>query len=132
MRLGSPSNLIYFISVFVDDLASAIVQADAQMSTHHGKIFEIGGPNVYTYKQLMQLTLDQAGKQRLLLPLPWIVGEIQGLVLQQLPPNLFSLTRDQVWLLKQDNIVTPGALTLQDLGVIHPSSAESQLGYLKK
>ncbi|KAG9287003.1 hypothetical protein G9A89_022967 [Geosiphon pyriformis] len=116
-----------FQPVYVWDLASAIFKVSTD-SRFQGKIIEIGGPIIYTYREIMQLTLDQAGMRRLILSLPWAVGLIQGFFLEKLPLNLFTITRDQVNLLRNDNIVgqDKGALTLADLG-IKPKQAEKIL-----
>ncbi|KAI8800662.1 putative nucleoside-diphosphate-sugar epimerase [Cladochytrium replicatum] len=120
--------------VYVWDVANAITKA-ASATGLKKRIIEVGGPTVYSYRQLMELTLSQAGLRRPILSLPFFVGEMQGLVLEQLPPNLFTLTRDQVRLLKHDNIVHPSETvgTLADLGITNPTPAESILHtYLRK
>lgn len=74
---------------------------------------------MYTYKEIIQLTLDQSGIRRPIISLPWSIGMIQGLFLEKLPPNLFTITRDQIKLLRKDNIVSndPNILTLKDLKI---------------
>ncbi|CAG8703945.1 1114_t:CDS:2 [Funneliformis caledonium] len=116
-----------FQPVYVWDIANAIVKSSSDPK-FHGKTFELGGPNVYTYREIMQLTLDQAGVRRPIISLPWTMGMIQGFFLEKLPPNLFTLTRDQVKLLRKDNIVSddPNILTFKDLK-IEPTSAEKIL-----
>ncbi|CAG8747032.1 16885_t:CDS:2, partial [Funneliformis mosseae] len=113
-----------FQPVYVWDIANAIVKSSSDPK-FHGKTFELGGPNVYSYREIMQLTLDQAGVRRPIISLPWTMGMIQGFFLEKLPPNLFTLTRDQVKLLRKDNIVSddPNILTFKDLK-IEPTSAE--------
>ena len=73
----------------------------------------------------MQLTLDHAGLRRPIISLPWSIGTIQGFFLEKLPINLFTITRDQVKLLRKDNIVSNDSniLTLKDLG-IEPTPAQ--------
>ena len=73
-----------------------------------GKTFELGGPEIFTFKQLMQFTLDTIGRKRLLLPVPWTAAKILGSVLGLLPKAL--LTADQVELLKADCVVSEEAL----------------------
>jgi NADH dehydrogenase len=103
-----------FQPVYVADVADAIMAAlrrhDAQ-----GKVFELGGPHVYTFRQLMALTLDMIGRDRKLLSLPWGLASLQAAMLELLPGA--PLTRDQVTLLRTDNVVHEGALTLGDLGI---------------
>lgn len=103
-----------FQPVYVVDVAEAANRAlnDAACA---GQTYELGGPTVYTFKQLMQLLLQQIGRRRLLLPIPFEIAELQGAVLERLPVP--PLTRDQVRLLRHDNVVSPEALTLADLGI---------------
>jgi NADH dehydrogenase len=118
-----------FQPVFVGDLAAAIANAVTDPSAA-GKTFEIGGPKVYSYKELMQLTLAQIHKSRLLMPLPWPLAALVG-ALAELPGKLLPiapvLTADQVKLLKADAVPAPGALGLEDLGVANPVSVEAIL-----
>ena len=107
--------------VYAGDVADAIVRALDDAATD-GKTYELGGPHIYTMKQIMEMVLEQTGRRRLLLPLPFFAARIQAALLQILPRPL--LTVDQVRLLETDNIVSQGALTLKDLGVTQPTSAE--------
>ena len=86
-----------------------------------GKTYELGGPRVYSFKEIMELVLAETRRKRFLVPVPWSVAEFQGKILGKLPKPL--LTLDQVELLKRDNVVAPGAATLNDLG-INPTAAE--------
>ncbi|CAG8452946.1 4391_t:CDS:2 [Paraglomus occultum] len=116
-----------FQPIHVWDLAKAITQA-AKDRNLRGKTIEAGGPTVYTYRELISLTLSQAGIKRPIISLPWFVGTVQGFFLEKLPVNLFTITRDQVRLLRKDNIVSSSSdvLTLQDMG-IDPRPAEQIL-----
>jgi NADH dehydrogenase len=107
-----------FQPVFVGDVAEAIVKCLGDVATR-GKTYELGGPNVYSFKELMQIVLTVTDRRRLLVPLPFLVASIQGAVLGLLPGKL--LTLDQVRLLKSDNVVSAGALTLADLGIVPDS-----------
>ncbi|MBV8801217.1 MAG: complex I NDUFA9 subunit family protein, partial [Alphaproteobacteria bacterium] len=84
----------------------------------------LGGPNVYSFKELLQAILAVTNRRRLLLPLPSSLASLAGFFLQYLPGKL--ITPDQVTLLKTDNVVSPDALTLKDLG-IDPDSLEAVL-----
>ncbi|RIA94762.1 hypothetical protein C1645_759200 [Glomus cerebriforme] len=122
-----------FQPVYVWDVANAIVKSSSDPK-FYGKTFELGGPDVYTYREIIQLTLDQAGIKRPIISLPWSVGMIQGFFLEKLPPNLFTITRDQIKLLRKDNIVSNDSniLTLKDLK-IEPTPAHKILFmYLKE
>lgn len=108
-----------FQPVFVGDVARAILAAIARQD---GRTYELGGPTIYTFKELMQLILHETGRKRLLVPLPFAIASLQATVLQLLPNPL--LTMDQVRLLKKDNVVSPTAAGISDLGIT-PTSAEA-------
>ena len=110
-----------FQPVFVGDVAAAIVNALADASTI-GKTYELGGPAVYSYAELMKVVLAQTRRKRLLVPVPFFVGEIQATLLGLMPNPL--LTRDQILSLKTDNVVAEAAMTLADLGV-QPTALEA-------
>jgi uncharacterized protein YbjT (DUF2867 family) len=112
-----------FQPVFVGDVAAAIVKCIADPATR-GKTYELGGPAVYSFKEMLQLILRVAGRKRLLIAIPFWLATIKAFFLQFLPEPL--LTPDQVTFLKTDNVVTPGALTLKDLGLV-PDSMEAVL-----
>jgi NADH dehydrogenase len=109
-----------FQPVFVGDVAAAIVKCAGDPATR-GKTYELGGPNTYSFKELMQFLLSQIGRKRLLVPVPFPLAMFQGAILGMLPKPL--LTMDQVRSLKTD-VVSPGALTLADLGIV-PDSIEA-------
>jgi uncharacterized protein YbjT (DUF2867 family) len=112
-----------FQPVYVGDVAAAVVAALDDPATA-GRIYELGGPHVYSFRDLMEIVLRETRRKRLLVSVPWGIAELQAAVLELLPVPL--LTRDQVRLLRTDNVVAPGALTLQDLG-IQPTSVEAIL-----
>ena len=104
--------------VHVGDVAEACVKILADPSTE-GKIYQLGGPRVYIYKALLQLVLNEAGKRRVLVPVPFFIWDILVAFLAFLPSP--PLTRDQVKLMKGDNVVDGNALTLEDLGIVPAS-----------
>jgi uncharacterized protein YbjT (DUF2867 family) len=108
-----------FQPVFVGDVAQAILEA---LSRQDGRTYELGGPTIYTFKELMQLILRETDRKRLLVPLPFIIATLKAMFLQLLPNPL--LTVDQVQLLKKDNVVSPTAAGLLDLGIT-PTSVEA-------
>jgi uncharacterized protein YbjT (DUF2867 family) len=112
-----------FQPVFVGDVAAAILRA-LEVSSTRGKLFELGGPGVYTFRELMEFILRQTDRRRLLLPIPFPLAATQAFFLQFLPSPL--LTPDQVRLLKVDNVVSGGARNLADLGII-PTSVEAEV-----
>ena len=95
-----------FTPLFVGDLAEAIARLiDAGEAS--GKTFELGGPEVFSFKQLLEFTLETIGRKRLLVPLPWPIAKVMGTVMGLLP--FAPLTADQVELLKTDNVVSEAA-----------------------
>jgi len=117
--------LTKFQPVFVGDVAEAIARA-VEGKTKDGTVYELGGPEVRTFKELMQYVLDVTERSRLLIPLQFALAKAQATFLQLLPKPL--LTPDQVELLKTDNIVSAVAeaegRTLSGLG-IEPVAMES-------
>lgn len=120
-----------FAPVFVGDVAEAVASL-VDKGEASGKTYELGGPEVLSFRQLMQFTLDTIGRKRLLVPLPWGVARLQAAILGLLPKPL--LTLDQVELLKTDNVVSEEARaegrTLAGLGIT-PKGIEGIVpGYL--
>jgi NADH dehydrogenase len=107
-----------FQPVFVGDVAEAIAKA-VDGEARSGTTYELGGPEVRTFKELMSYVLATIERKRLLLPLPFALAKLQASVLQFLPTP--PLTPDQVELLRTDNIVSAQAIaerrTLQGLGI---------------
>jgi uncharacterized protein YbjT (DUF2867 family) len=114
-----------FQPVFAGDVAAAVAAA-VMGHTTPGAIYELGGPEVKTFKELMRYVLSVTGRRRLLVPIPFALAEFQALFLQLMPKPL--LTPDQVELLKSDNVVSDAAIsegrTLPALG-IDPVSIEA-------
>lgn len=108
-----------FQPVFVGDVAQAIL---AGLSRQDGRTYELGGPTIYSFKELMQLILREIGRKRMLVPLPFGIASLKAMFLQILPNPL--LTMDQVRLLKRDNVVSVTAPGLSDLGIV-PTSVEA-------
>jgi uncharacterized protein YbjT (DUF2867 family) len=111
-----------FQPVYVGDVADAMVRALDDAATA-GKVYELGGPRIYSFKELMALVLRETGRKRLLLPLPLGLAEIEAALLSLLPLPTPLLTRDQVRLLRRDNVVSPDALGLAELAIV-PTAAE--------
>lgn len=110
-----------FQPVWVGDVAEAVFRVLEDGGTA-GKTFELGGPQVVTFRELMQIILKEIARERVLLPLPLGLAEIEAWFLEKLPVP--PLTRDQVKLLGMDNVVAPAAMTLRDLG-IEPMAMEA-------
>jgi uncharacterized protein YbjT (DUF2867 family) len=105
--------------VYVGDVADAVADA-VDGKTKAGATYELGGPEVLTMREIMQLILKITDRDRALLPLPFGLAKFQALLLQ-FAPGMLKLTPDQVELLKTDNVVSDAAkaagLTLQGLGI---------------
>lgn len=109
-----------FQPVHVADVAEAIVRAIGNPAAQ-GRTFEAVGPRVYTFRELMEYLLVTIDRHRGLIPVPWPLAEIQGTIMGLLPIKL--LTRDQVELLKTDNVGT-GAPGLEAFGIV-PAAMEA-------
>ncbi len=110
-----------FQPVFVGNVAAAIVTA-LDSPAARGRTYELGGPGIYSFRELMEIILEQTGRRRALIPLPFGLASFNAALLQLLPNPL--LTTDQVRLLKKDNVASAGAPGLADLGIT-PTSVEA-------
>lgn len=110
-----------FQPVFVGDVAEAIVRAlDNPKSA--GKTYEIGGPRVYSMREIFEIVLRETGRDRMLVPVPVSLAKFEAAFLGLLPKPL--LTVDQVKLLESDNICGLGVPGLADFG-IQPTPLEA-------
>jgi NADH dehydrogenase len=121
-----------FQPVYVSDIAEAVVRTLSSPEAR-GQTYELGGPSVYTFKDLLQYILRETGRRRLLVPLPFALASLKAFFLQMpsfLLPVPPLLTMDQVTLLRTDNVVREGAKNIADLG-FKPTTMESIVpGYL--
>ncbi len=112
--------------VYVGDVATAVADA-VDGKTRPGATYELGGPEVLTMREVIELILATIERRRMLASLPFGLAKLQALVLQFAPGPL-KLTPDQVALLRYDNVVSETAkaagLTLQGLGIV-PDSLEA-------
>ncbi|MES2835684.1 MAG: complex I NDUFA9 subunit family protein [Pseudomonadota bacterium] len=114
-----------FQPVYVSDAAEAIARATVRDDTA-GRTFELGGPAVMTFEDVLKLVLRETNRRRMLLPLPFFVARIIG-ALAQIPAVVgFKpvLTEDQVVLLQSDNVVGADAEGLAALD-IQPTGVEA-------
>jgi NADH dehydrogenase len=120
-----------FQPVFVGDVGAAVAAAAAG-EAEPGATYELGGPEVETFRGLIEMMLGEIRRRRLVIELPKRIAMLQGAVLEKLawigvaPP----ITRDQVLLLGADNVVAEGAKTLEDLGVTPTAMGSVLPGYL--
>ena len=110
-----------FQPVYVGDVAEAAVRAIDNREAQ-GRTYELAGPKAYSFAELMRLMLNETGRKRMLVPLPFPIASLIGAVLQCLPNP--QLTADQVRLLKRDNVPTAGSAGLADLGIT-PTAVET-------
>jgi len=108
-----------FQPVFAGDVAAAVARA-VDGAVKAGVSYECGGPQVRTFKELMEFILATVERRRLLVPVPFALMKLQAAFLQFLPKP--PLTPDQVELLKYDNVVSDAARregrTLEALGIV--------------
>lgn len=108
-----------FQPVYVDDVADAVCAA-LEKPDAAGRTYELGGPRIYTFKELLEFVERETGHDRMLLHVPFPLAPAIGLAgeaLGALPFFAPPVTRDQIRLMKHDNIVAEGAPGLSDLGV---------------
>jgi NADH dehydrogenase len=114
-----------FQPAFVGDVAEAVARA-VDGDAKPGTVYELGGAEVRTFKELMEFVLETTERRRFLIPIPFGLARLQATFLQFMPKPL--LTPDQVELLKADNIVSAAAeaegRTLNGLG-IEPTTMET-------
>lgn len=119
-----------FQPVFAGDVGAAALAAISNPK-FAGKTFELGGPQVFTFRELMEVILKVTERKRLLLSLPWQAAQLAAYASMFVPGFLMKslITLDQVKMLKEDNVVAPGgaAGALADLGIASPRSLEAEL-----
>jgi NADH dehydrogenase len=114
-----------YVSDVADAVMAALVREDAQ-----GRAYELGGPQVFTFKEILALILKETQRHRPLIEVPMGVARIQAAVLQHVPGK--PLTPDQLAMLSKDNVVASGVLGLADLGIT-PTPVELVVpGYLAR
>ncbi len=100
--------------IAVTDTAKAIVEV-LEKEEINNNIYELGGTNAFTFKELMEILLKQIKKKRFLLPIPISFAKVLGRILQVMPKPL--LTADQVELMQYDSVVGNKYPTLKDLKI---------------
>lgn len=113
-----------FQPVYVRDVAAAVA---AVLSGAAQPTYELGGPRVYSFRELLEYILAETQRKCLLVPLPWEIARFEALLLEVFAGLLLRvplLTRDQVELLKSDNVAAAGMPGLKELG-IEPVSVEA-------
>lgn len=109
-----------FQPVYVGDLAQAIL-ASAEGQGQAGSVYEIGGPDVFTFRQLLDKTQAWSGRDKPYFPMPFWLAKLSALMTVPLPNSMRPLTVDQVRMLQSDNVVSAAAQsegrTLAGLGI---------------
>ena len=103
-----------FAPIYCVDVGKAIVKA-LELKNTEPKIYELGGPENYSFRELIEILLGEIKKKRFLVNIPFNIAKFQSYFLQMLPNPI--LTMDQVELLKYDNIISGEHPTLKDLGI---------------
>jgi NADH dehydrogenase len=120
-----------FQPVYVGDVAKAVVKV-IDIPEAAGKTYELAGPKVYSFAELMRLMLHEIGRKRLLIPVPFPIASLMGCIAQAVTSGVNALvpvlsgpaiTADQVRLLKRDNVPSAGSAGLADLGIT-PTAVE--------
>lgn len=119
-----------FQPVYVGDVADAVMAA-LQNDDAAGEDYELGGPRVMSFREIMEFIRQEVGRPALLAPIPFGPAKVLGALMQILPNP--PLTMDQVTLLKSDNVVTEGAKGFADLGITELATIETIApGYLAR
>ena len=120
-----------FQPVFAGNVAAAIADA-VDGRAEPGTIYELGGPDTLTFKELMQFTLKTIQRSRLLLSIPFPLARPLAAIAQFLPGS--PLTPDQVEMLRSDNVVSDAAKregrTFESFGITPDSIAAIVPSYL--
>ena len=114
-----------FQPILVNDVADAIVQA-IETKNNEGKIYEIGGPKIISFGNMVKSILKTINKKRFVISMPMPIAKIQSTITDLLPvPPI--LTKDQCEILSEaDNVVSDNNLTLKDLD-IDPTDVEEEM-----
>jgi len=107
-----------FQCVYVKDLVQGLCRI-IELEETKGQIFEFGGPDILSMKEIYKLIMDTLGINRILLPVPLFIAYEMGFVMQFIPNPI--ITYDQVKLLRNDNVVSEKKNTLESLGITKQS-----------
>ena len=116
--------------VYVGDIARAVGRILADGTTA-GRTFELGGPQVMTYREVVETVLAEIGRRRLLVPLPFGIAKTAARILESVLPAA-PLSRDELILLEGDNVVGADAAGFADLGIAPTAMAAIAPSYLRR
>ncbi len=118
-----------FQPVYVGDVADAVMASLARPDAD-GAVYELGGPRVWQFRELLAYILEQTGRHRRMIEIPMGLARLQAGLMELVPGK--PLTRDQLLMLQRDNVVGPDMPGLQELGVV-PTPVELVVpGYLSR
>ena len=116
-----------FQPIYVCDLATAVVNAADGTAGVAGTVYEAGGPDVMTFRELLDATQEWAGRDRGYIGMPFWLAKLQAIATSPLPNSLRPVTLDQVRMLERDNVVSQAAKdehrTIEALGVAKAKNA---------
>ena len=138
-RFGAMARLLPFMPViagntklqpvYVGDVADAVMAA-LDRSEAAGATYELGGPRVWTFRELLAYVLKETGRRRRMIDMPMGLVRLQARVLEMVPGK--PLTRDQLLMLARDNVVSTAMPGLTELGIV-PTPVELVVpGYLRR
>jgi uncharacterized protein YbjT (DUF2867 family) len=104
-----------FQPVYVGDVADAVMACLGRADTA-GELFELGGPRVWTFREILAYVLKETARRRPMLSVPSGIVRLMAAIGQLMPGRPF--TRDQLLMLQRDNIAAPGTPGLPELGVV--------------
>jgi uncharacterized protein YbjT (DUF2867 family) len=104
-----------FQPVYVADVADAVMAALARPDAA-GAIYELGGPRVWRFRELLAYILHETGRKRWMVDVPMGIARLQARIMELLPGK--PLTRDQLLMLQQDNVAGEGMPGLKELGIV--------------
>jgi uncharacterized protein YbjT (DUF2867 family) len=115
--------------VYVGDVADAVMAVLGCADTA-GKTYELGGPRVWTFREILGYILAETRRDLCLVDIPMGLARLQAMVMERMPGK--PLTRDQLLMLRRDNVVSDGAPGLTELGIV-PTSVDLVVpGYLRR
>ncbi len=118
-----------FQPVYVGDVAEATIAALGRAEAA-GAVYELGGPRVMSFREVLRFVLEQTGRRRLMVPVPHVLASLMASVMEFVPGK--PLTRDQLRMLARDTVVSAGMPGLVELGVT-PTPLEMVVpGYLRR
>ncbi len=118
-----------FQPVYVGDVADATMAALARPEAA-GALYELGGPRVWSFRELLETILKETGRRRLMLTIPMGLARLQARLFELMPGQ--PLTRDQLLMLSRDNVVTPGVPGLAELGVVPTPVEQVVPAYIRR